>query len=234
MFLLLSWTSMQSWTVSWAATQLLNKLFTQTDSSQCPNPCQNEDCRKHAIPLFRNCSWVKSAWLTVHPSAGALQLGFPHTHANMHTYNISPQVPVHREMHPKSHPIWICPLSWTLDPVMSLVLHAMVAWTQRSDCMCVCVCVHEHMCVWGSVHPPSLCLVLNYTLRLCAGEQTYMSLLQLYRLQASSTLWGSSWVWYQRDSGWGNPIQTMWKVCFWACFKGVVHPKMKHATWHLA
>lgn len=152
-FLLLSWTSMQSWTVSWAATQLLNKLFTQTDSSQCPNPCQNEDCRKHAIPLFRNCSWVKSAWLTVHPSAGALQLGFPHTHANMHTYNISPQVPVHREMHPKSHPIWICPLSWTLDPVMSLVLHAMVAWTQRSDCMCVCVCPWAYVCVRLSASP---------------------------------------------------------------------------------
>lgn len=78
-----------------------------------------------------------------------------HTHANMHMYNVSFQVPVHREMHPKTHPIWICPVRWSFCPVMSFAA-VLDAWTLRaalSDYMCVCVCAWAYLCVRLSAAP---------------------------------------------------------------------------------
>lgn len=123
-----------------------------------------------------------------------------HTHANMHMYNVSFQVPVHREMHPKTHPIWICPVRWSFCPVMSFAA-VLDAWTLRaalSDYMCVCVCAWAYLCVRLSAAPKLVPGFKLHAVSLCRRAD-----------QASSTLWVSSLVWCQRDSGWGNPIQTM-------------------------
>ncbi len=155
---------------------------------------------------------------------------FPHTHANMHTHNISPHVPVHREMHPKSHPIWICPVSWSLGPVMSFVLR----WMPELSGLTVCVCVCMSICVCEAQCSPQTCAWFWITR--CVSVQASRPTCPCYnctasRLPALCEALHQSDVKETLDEA--TPFKR-WKVCFWACFKGIVHPKMKRATWHLA